>query len=59
MQNFSIKLINHLTKRYAINISEATAIIEDEWDYIEQAYVNGDNSFEVVAKELVDMYMVA
>ena len=58
MHDFSISLTNYLIKQYGINISDIQNIIEDEWDYIEQEYVNGD-CVEVIAKELVDIYMVA
>lgn len=59
MHDFSILLTNYLIKRYGINISDIQSIVEDEWDYIEQEYVNGNHSIEVIAKELVDIYMVA
>lgn len=59
MHDFSIQLTNYLIKRYEINISDIQNIIEDEWDYIEQEYVEGNSSIEIIAKELVNIYMVA
>ncbi len=59
MITFSIKLTNYLVKRYNINIQQASLIIEDEWDYIEERYLSDNVSVEALAQELVDMYMVA
>ena len=59
MSNFSITLANYLIKRYGINISEVNAIIEDEWDYIEEHYLSENSSVEDIAKNLISIYMVA
>ena len=59
MPTFSISLTAYLIKRYNINISEATTIIDDEWDYIEAEYICGQNTIEEIAKNLIEIYMVA
>ncbi|MDD5372451.1 MAG: hypothetical protein PHO62_03370 [Sulfurimonas sp.] len=56
---FSTKIINRLSKYYNINKDDARAIVEDEWDYIEQEFVSQDSSVEDIAKELISIYMVA
>ncbi|SMP86331.1 hypothetical protein SAMN06313540_1045 [Epsilonproteobacteria bacterium SCGC AD-308-E02] len=59
MQVFSITLTNYLTKRYNVNIADAMMIIDEEWDYIEEDYNINNNSVENIAKNLIDIYMVA
>lgn len=59
MPTFSIKLTNYLVKRYNINIQEASFIIEDEFDYIDEVNISGSHTIESLAKELIDIYMVA
>lgn len=59
MPELSIQLTNYLIKRYDLNISDITNIIEDEWDFIEQEHVERNHSIELIAKELVEIYMVA
>lgn len=59
MLSFSINLTNYLVKRYNLNSSDAVTIIDDEWDYIEKEYLSGENTIEEIAKNLIDIYMVA
>lgn len=59
MTSFSITLANYLIKRYDINITDATTIIEDEWDYIEQEYANENSNLQEIAENLISIYMVA
>ena len=59
MQVFSITLTNYLTKRYNVNLSDAMMIIDEEWDYIEEDYNVNNNTVESIAKNLIDIYMVA
>ncbi len=59
MQIFSITLTNHLTKRYNLSVADAMMIIDEEWDYIEEDYIVNQNSVENIARNLIDIYMVA
>lgn len=59
MPNLSIMLANYMMKRYSINMNEVTLIIEDEWDYIEDKYLNSNYTIEEIAKDLISIYMVA
>jgi len=59
MHVFSITLTNYLTKRYNINVADAMMIIDEEWDYIEEDYNINNNAIENIAKNLIDIYMVA
>lgn len=59
MTSFSITLANYLIKRYDINISDATMIIEDEWDYIEREHANENSNLQDIAENLISIYMVA
>ena len=59
MLTFSVTLTNYLSKKYNIKISDAMMIIEDEWDYIEEEHLILSNNIEDIAKNLVNIYMVA
>ncbi len=59
MLDFSLELIKCLTKHYNIKTDDAAVIVEDEWEYIEQEYLNEASSVESIAKELINIYMVA
>ncbi len=59
MLAFSTKIINYICKHYNINRDDAAAIVEEEWDYIEQEFVAQESSAEDIAKELISLYMVA
>lgn len=56
---FSAEIINYISKYYTINIDDVRAIVEDEWDYIEQEFIAQESSVQDVAKEIVSLYMVA
>ncbi|TKI68386.1 hypothetical protein FCU45_10260 [Sulfurimonas crateris] len=59
MPAFTISIINYLAKYYYINSDEAKEMVNDEWDYIEQEYINGSNTPKDIAKYLISLYMVA
>ena len=59
MQAFTISIINYLAKYYYINRDEAKEMVNDEWDYIEQEYINASLSPKDIAKYLISIYMVA
>lgn len=59
MLAFTTAIINRLVKYYNINPDEAREMVHDEWDYLEEEYVNGNYSAIEMAKYLVSIYMVA
>jgi len=59
MPTFTISIINYLAKYYYINQDEAAEMVNDEWDYIEQKYVNAKETPKDIAKYLISIYMVA
>ncbi len=56
---FSAQIIDYISKYYTINRDDVRAIVEDEWDYIEQVYIAQERSAQEIAKEIVSLYMVA
>ncbi len=59
MSAFTISIINYLAKYYYINRDEAKEMVNDEWDYIEQEYINAKETPKDIAKYLISLYMVA
>ncbi len=59
MPTFTYKLEKYLIHHYALNHINATIMIEDEWEYIEEYLLQDDISLEYIAQELVDIYMAA
>lgn len=59
MQTFSKKIVERLHKHYGLNRDEAQALVDEEWDYIEEEFVNETSSVENIAKNLISFYMVA
>ncbi len=59
MQQLSSELISFLVRYYDVNITNASIMVEDEWDYVEDRVFLNDGSIEHIAKELIDIYMVA
>ena len=59
MESFFIEIVARLTKRYSLSKDEAKEMVNDEWEYVEQAYSEGVLNSEAVAKELISIYMVA
>ncbi len=58
MPLFTHKLAAYLVKEYGMNLSNAHIIIDEEWDFIEEQMVLGEE-MQGVADALVDIYMVA
>jgi hypothetical protein len=48
-----------LIKYCNLSKNEAEEMLNDEWEYVEQAYSEGIISAEDMAKELISIYMVA
>lgn len=59
METFFIHIAARLTKCYSLSKNEAQEMLNDEWEYVEQAYNDGVLSVEDITKELVSIYMVA
>lgn len=59
METFFIHIAARLTKYYSLSKNEAQEMLNDEWEYVEQAYSDGVLSVEDMAKELISIYMVA
>jgi hypothetical protein len=58
MQHFTKQLSQHLIKNHDVNITNASIMIEDEIDFIE-AHLNSEDDIKSLAKELMNIYMVA
>lgn len=58
MDIFIENITKHLVKYYNIRLSIAEAIVEDEWEYIEEEYFNATELKEVT-RNLVNVCMVA
>ncbi len=59
MLNYKTALVNYIVKYYNINVLEVHSIIEEEWDYIDEISESENATLESVAKEIIDIYMVA
>lgn len=59
METFFIHIAARLTKNYSLSKNEAQEMLNDEWEYVEQAYSDGVLSVEDITKELISIYMVA
>ncbi|MDO9267394.1 MAG: hypothetical protein WC272_06800 [Sulfurimonas sp.] len=59
METFFIHIAARLTKYYSLSKNEAQEMLNDEWEYVEQAYSDGVLSVEDITKELISIYMVA
>lgn len=59
MPTFFLNLTNYLVKHYNINSAAAMTIVDDEWHYIEEECLIGNDCIETIAKNLIDIYMVA
>lgn len=58
MNSFVEEITMHLIKYHNIRLSVAEAIVEDEWEYIEEEYITATPA-QQVAKNLVHFCMVA
>ena len=59
MLHFTTKIAEYIVKYYNINKAEAEMMIEDEFDYIEEAFNRGEEDVKAIVKELICIYMVA
>lgn len=59
MTSFSMELVHYLMKHYDLHITNASIMVEDEWDFVEQNALLDEGTVEHVAKELMNIYMVA
>jgi hypothetical protein len=59
MQTFSKKIVDRLHKYYGLNRDEAQTLVDEEWDYIEEEFVNETSSVENIVKNIISLYMVA
>ena len=58
MNIFIGELKKHLVKYYNIRANEVESIVEDEWEYLDDEYLNS-TPVDEVAKNLIAFYMVA
>lgn len=59
MTTLSAVLTSYIVKRYNINIDDATMIVNDEFDYIEERFESDQCTIASISKELIEIYMVA
>ncbi|MGB3961813.1 MAG: hypothetical protein WBK95_06220 [Sulfurimonas sp.] len=59
MLAFTEAIVNYIVKYYNVNRAEIEMMIEDEWDFIEDAFYAENVNVKEMAKELLDLYMVA
>ncbi|MDD2790183.1 MAG: hypothetical protein PHU40_05885 [Sulfurimonas sp.] len=59
MVAFTEAIVNYIVKYYNVNRAEVVMMVEDEWDYIEDAFHEGNTTVKQMARELLDLYMVA
>ena len=59
MNEFSLKIAEFIFKYYNINRLEISMMIEDEIEFIEEAFYENERDVKSVAKELISIYMVA
>jgi len=58
MPAFTIALTAYLIKHYVMNHTDATVMIDGEWEYIEDR-LNDGCSVEELSEELVEIYMTS
>ena len=59
MNEFVFQIAEFIFKYYNINRLEISMMIEDEMEFIEEMFYEGEADVKSVAKELVTIYMVA
>lgn len=59
MVNFTTKIADHIVKYYNINRFEVLRILDEEWEFLEEAYLAENHDVEALACELLELYMVA
>lgn len=58
MPAFTTTLTAYLLKRYAMDQTNVSIMIEEEWDYIEERIHEGCTVHEL-SQELIEIYMAA
>lgn len=58
MQTYTDKIVRKIVSYYNINIQDATAMVEEEWEYIEEGYFKEIAPHDI-AKNLISIYMAA
>ncbi|DAB29158.1 MAG TPA: hypothetical protein CFH84_10935 [Sulfurimonas sp. UBA12504] len=56
---FTEAIVNYIVKYYNVNRAEVIMMVEDEWDAIEDAFYAQNTNVKEMAKELLNLYMVA
>lgn len=59
MVNFTAQIADYIVKYYNINRFEVLRILDEEWEFLEEAFLTEDVAIEALACELIELYMVA
>jgi hypothetical protein len=59
MVNFTAQIADYIVKYYNINRFEVLRILDEEWEFLEEAFLAEDVDIEALACELIELYMVA
>ncbi|MDD2567859.1 MAG: hypothetical protein PHI89_00270 [Thiovulaceae bacterium] len=59
MADFTTQIADYIVKYYSINRFEVLRILEEEWEFLEEAYLAENDDVEALACELLELYMVA
>jgi len=59
MADFTTQIADYIVKYYNINRFEVLRILEEEWEFLEEAYLAENDDVEALACELLELYMVA
>jgi len=59
MVNFTAQIADYIVKYYNINRFEVLRILDEEWEFLEEAFLTEDVDIEALACELIELYMVA
>ncbi|MGD9718841.1 MAG: hypothetical protein AB7U24_06320 [Sulfurimonadaceae bacterium] len=59
MVNFTAQIADYIVKYYNINRFEVLRILDEEWEFLEEAFLAEDVAIETLACELIELYMVA
>ncbi|MGE4510771.1 MAG: hypothetical protein AB7D43_06695 [Sulfurimonadaceae bacterium] len=59
MVNFTAQIADYIVKYYNINRFEVLRILDEEWEFLEEAFLAEEVAIEALACELIELYMVA
>ena len=59
MVNFTAQIADYIVKYYNINRFEVLRILDEEWEFLEEAFLTEEVAIETLACELIELYMVA